>query len=36
MRLVLGVLPMQVTNTVNKVIASKSKKSLRMAHLPFL
>ena len=36
MRLVLGVLPMQVTNTVNMVIASKSKNSLRMAHLPFL
>ena len=36
LRFVLGVLPMQVSNTVNMVIASKSKKSLRMAHLPFL
>ena len=36
MRFVLDVLPMQVRITINKVIASKSKKSLRMAHLPFL
>ena len=36
LRFVLDVLPMQVRITINKVIASKSKKSLRMAHLPFL
>ena len=36
LRFVLDVLPMQVSITINKVIASKSKKSLRMAHLPFL
>ena len=36
LRFVLDVLPMQVKITMNKVIASKSKKSLRMAHLPFL